>query len=71
MVADLAELHLNIHKLRSICSSRTHVEKCMIVLEDSTVVLLLDARELDINDSLFLGRDILCNIFLNTTKHEW
>jgi len=69
MVAALSELHLNIHQLWSIRTGRTHTEKGVIVFKDSSVVLLLDAGELNIDDGFFFGGDILGDVLLHTTKH--
>ena len=69
MVAALTKLHLNVHELRCGITTGTHTEEGMVVLEDGTVVLLLDLRQLNVDEGLFLCRDILGNVLLDTSKH--
>lgn len=41
----------------------------MVSLVDSAVVLLLHHRELDVDDGLLLGGDVLRHVLLSTPEH--
>ncbi len=65
MVAAFPQFHLNIHQTGCRGLGISHAQEGVVVLEDGSVVLLLNTRELNVNDRLFLGRDVLCNILLD------
>ena len=44
VVTALAKFHLNIHELRCSVSRSAHAKEGMVVLEDGSVILLLDLR---------------------------
>lgn len=41
----------------------------MVALVDSAVVLLLHHREFNVNDRLFLGRNVLRHVLFSTSQH--
>jgi len=71
MVARFPQLHLDVHQLGSIQTVHAHIQESVVVFKNGTVVLLLNGRQLNINDSFFLSRNIFSDIFLHTSKHVW
>ena len=63
MVTHLAQLHLNIHELGQVTALDGLHEESVVVFEDGAVVLLLGVGELDVDEGLFLGGDVLGDVY--------
>ena len=66
MVAALPELHHGVHEIRHIGSSAPFGKVVEVLLEDGTVILLLDVGELYLHNSFFFGGKRLLHILFQT-----
>ena len=70
VVAALAQFHHRIHEVWNVARRRAFTQVGEVALENGAVVLLLDVRQLHLDDRLFLWSNRLLNILLQTPKHH-
>lgn len=70
MIATLAQLHHGVHEIGHVGAGGATRQELKVLLENGTIVLLLGVGELDLDDGLLLGREILLDVLLETTQHH-
>mmetsp|Transcript_16565 Transcript_16565/g.57911 ORF Transcript_16565/g.57911 Transcript_16565/m.57911 type:complete len:886 (+) Transcript_16565:420-3077(+) len=68
VVAALAQLHDDVHQRRRVLGGRARHQHARVLLVDGAVVLLLDRRQLHLDDGLLLGRQARLHVLLQAPQ---
>lgn len=70
MVAALSQLHHGVDQVGHICLARSFRQKREVLLQDGTVVFLLNVGELHLDDGFLFGSQLLLHVLLQSTQHH-
>lgn len=70
VVAALPQLHHGVDEVWHVMLVGTLSEEGEVLLQDGTVVLLLDVGQLHLDDGLLFGGQVLLHIVLEATEHH-
>lgn len=70
VVATLSQLHHGVDQIGHVCLASTFSQEREILLEDGTVIFLLNVGELNFDDGFFFRCQLLLHILLQPTKHH-
>mmetsp|Transcript_28062 Transcript_28062/g.89575 ORF Transcript_28062/g.89575 Transcript_28062/m.89575 type:complete len:284 (+) Transcript_28062:979-1830(+) len=68
VVAELAQLHEDVHETRLLCLAEAAAQELLVLLEDGAVVLLLQRRELAVDLRLHLAGQVLLDVALESPQ---
>lgn len=70
VVAALSKLHHGVNQVGHVCLSRSFSQEGEVLLQDGSVVFLLNVGELHLDDGLLLGGQFLLHVLLQPTEHH-
>lgn len=70
MVAALSKLHHGVDQVGHVCLSRSFSQEGEVLLQDGSVVFLLNVGELHLDDGLLLGGQFLLHVLLQPAEHH-
>lgn len=70
MVAALSQLHHGVDQVGHVCLASSFSQEREILLQDGTVVLLLNVGELNFDDGFLFRSQLLLHVLLQPTQHH-